>query len=284
MEIAVLADIHGNMIALKAVLKYLGEENVNHFIIAGDHISDCPSPNEVLNTISKLNGWIIKGNREEYILETLEDSKINWYEHNQMSSVIWTRDQLDDHNIDFIRSLPEQQSVSIEDYSRIRVVHGSPDNIYEHLYASKEERLEDLLFEIEEEVLVCAHTHKPWSKRINGKLVLNPGALGVSFNEESAAEFAILKWYEGTWNVEHKRIKYDLNELEDKFKRSGLYNAGGIWSKLILESLSDGVNRNIEFIENANRNATRYGYSNYRYIPNGIWKMTEKEWENRSSE
>ncbi len=278
MKIAVLADIHGNMTALQAVLDYLEKEKVTHFIIAGDHISDCPRPKEVLKTISGLNGWFIKGNREAYVLETIDDTATDWYAHDQLASVIWTRDQLDAKCIDFIKNLSEQASISIEGCDKIRVVHGSPDNMYEHLYEHKADRNVEIMRQMEEQVLICAHTHVPWTTHVEGKLIVNPGALGVSFNEESAAEFAILKWEDKAWKAELKRIKYDISELERHFENSGLFEAAGIWPRLIVESLKSGANRNIDFIKRAVENASNQGYTEYKYIPNEVWKLTEEEW------
>ncbi|MGO1820368.1 MAG: metallophosphoesterase family protein, partial [Senegalia sp. (in: firmicutes)] len=242
MKIGVLADIHGNFTALEAVINYSMNQGIDHFIIAGDHISDCPNPNEVLNRISKLKGWTIGGNREEYILKTIDDKTTDWNKYRQLDSIIWTRDKLETHNIEFIRDLTNQKSIQIEDFDTIRVVHGSTDDVYEHLYPYKEDRLVEILNKIDEKVLICGHTHEQWSKVINGKLVLNPGSVGVHFNKESSAEFSILSWSNNEWTVQHKKIKYDIEKLEKDFLMKGLYEKGGIWSKMIVESLKEGVN------------------------------------------
>ncbi|WP_160196080.1 metallophosphoesterase family protein [Senegalia massiliensis] len=281
MKISVLSDIHGNLTALEVVIEYSMNQGIEYFIIAGDHISDCPHPNEVLNRISKLKGWIIRGNREEYIFRTIDDTTVDWNKYRQLDSMVWTRDELESHNIEFIRKLSDQETIQIQDFDSIRVVHGSTEDIYEHLYPHKEDRLVEILNNIDEKVLICGHTHQQWSKFINGKLVLNPGSVGGHFNKETSAEFSILSWSNDEWTVEHHKVKYDIDRLEKDFQMKGLYHKGGIWSRIVVQSLKEGVNRNIEFIEMANRNAKKLGYSSYKYIPNDVWRITEQQWNNK---
>lgn len=81
MKIAVLSDIHGNLTAFNAVLNDINKLDIDTFIIAGDHIVDCPQPNEVLEKIKSLNAYVIKGNREDYILNYHKGMCNEWNTH-----------------------------------------------------------------------------------------------------------------------------------------------------------------------------------------------------------
>ncbi len=69
MKIATIADIHGNLFALESVLKDCQRKDIDQFIFLGDYITDGPFSNEVLDQIRRLNGVVVKGNREDLILK-----------------------------------------------------------------------------------------------------------------------------------------------------------------------------------------------------------------------
>jgi len=274
-KIAVMADIHSNLIAFKGVIDRISKLNIDQIIVAGDIVSDCPSPNEVIDLIIKNKIICVKGNREEYLMNPLCDS--DWHKYLQYSSIVWTKQKLTKENIEWISNLPFDRVIDIPGTDKIRVVHGSPFKTTEHLYPYKTERLIECLDSIEEKVLVCGHSHIPWNLKINNKLVVNPGAVGVSFNKSVAADFVILEWKENQWIPEHISVPYDLELLKSDFIESGLFD-NGIWGHLILESLSKGRNCNIEFIEMANKLKSESIHKNENFIPNEIWVETCKRW------
>ena len=250
MRLAVLADIHANYTALEAVLLDAEKHNVDAYIIAGDHIGDGPQPKEVLNKIRQLKAWIIAGNREQYVIKYEAGELQDWETHDQMSAMVWTYKCLDKEDIKYIRQLPEQNVVNIPGTHPIRVVHGSPFDVYEHLYKERyPERLEKALAAISEPVMICGHTHGAWSKRINGKLAINPGSLGIHFNDSVSAEYAILTWDDTEWKVEHKLVKYDMTKLEKSFAESGLLKESPVWGKVSLLSIKTGTNIMVDFVK-----------------------------------
>jgi len=278
MKIAVLADIHGNMVALQAVIDYANGLEIDHFIIAGDLISDCPHPKEVLDKVSELKGWIIQGNREGYVLDAIDNSDKGWEDFRQVDSLVWTRNQLEAHHIEYIRGLPTQASIQIENRDAIRVVHGSTEDVFEHTALVKEERLNEIVKGIDEKVLICGHSHRQWSKETQGKLVINPGSVGIAFNEQVVAEFSVLSWIDSRWKMENHKIPYDMNQLEEDFKSSGLLDHGGIYSQITVQSLREGVNRNLEFVRKALALSAELGYSKEPFIPNAVWARAEEKW------
>lgn len=280
MKIAVLADIHGNLTALDAVLEDARSNNVKGFIIAGDHVGDGPQPGEVVERIRGLEGWIIKGNREEYTLSYNDGLNKEWENSNQMYVAVWTQQCLNSSQIAYLRSLPEQLVVNIPGTSRIRVVHGSPFHIYEHLYPDKHlERLEKAVKGIKESVLICGHTHEAWSKTIDGKLVVNPGSLGIHFNDKICAEYSILTWKGEHWQEEHRYVKYDICEVERAYERAGLFNTGGAaWARATMCSIKTGKNVAERFLKFAYDFARKEGAGEQKLIPNELWERAAELW------
>lgn len=280
MNIAVLSDIHSNLIALKAVLADIETQNVQYVIIAGDHVGDGPHPGEVLRVVTGLDAIIIRGNKEEYILNYDAGFVPEWEHHQQMAPILWTYHRLDRTEIDFLRQLPDQTVVGGEGMSPIRVVHGSPDDVFEQLDPERNpQRVEDVLAKIGESVLVCGHTHKAWHRRYGAKFVVNPGSVGLHFNQKQCAEYAILRWDDREWKVEHREVPYDLNRLEECFQTSGLFRECRIWSQTVLWGLRNGRNITLEFLAFAYRLAEEAGYRGCKYVPDEIWELAERTWD-----
>lgn len=280
MRLAVLADIHGNLSALDAVLEDAKNNSVNGFIIAGDHVGDGPQPGEVVERIKELGGWIIKGNREEYTISYSDGLHKEWENHNQMYVAVWTQKCLDINQIAYLKSLPEQLVVKIPGTSPIRVVHGSPLDIYEHLYPNKQfEKLKRAVNSINEPVLVCGHTHEAWSRLVDGKLVVNPGSLGIHFNDKICAEYSILSWDKENWQEEHRYVKYDICKVEKAFENTGLFNTEGkAWAKATMCSIKTGSNVAENFLKFAYELARKEGLGEQKLIPNEIWNRAAELW------
>ncbi|MDP4146489.1 MAG: metallophosphoesterase family protein [Bacillota bacterium] len=279
MQLAVLADIHGNLTALNAVLNDIKGLNVDKFIIAGDHIIDCPQNNEVLEKIRSLDAYVIQGNREKYIMEYHNELHDEWKEYKQMSAIVWTYNNLCADNLKYISKLPEQLSISLPKMDSIRVVHGSPFDISEKILPHEHaEKIEGFLNAIEESVLICGHTHEAWNKVVNNKLILNPGSVGVPFNENGFAEYAVLTWKEEHWTATHHQVEYNINQLKQLFFLSGLYENCETWCKLTLQSIKEGKDINMEFLKYAYDLAKKNGYSNSKLIPDCIWEKADEHW------
>lgn len=279
MKFAVLADIHGNLTAFNAVLKDIEKLEINRFIIAGDHIIDCPHHNEVLEKIKDLNAFVIKGNREKYVLNYHKGMHNEWNNHKQMAAAVWTHNSMNEENIKYIDELPEQLIISLPKMDTIRVVHGSPFGISEQLFPDKcPERIEKALKSIKESVLVCAHTHESWSKVAYNKLILNPGSVGVPYNKNKFAEYAVLTWNDDQWMASHREVEYDLKELEQSFFESELFQRCSAWSRLTLQSIKEGKDITTEFIKYAYELAEKNSFNNIKLIPNCIWEKAEEFW------
>lgn len=278
MYVAVLSDIHSNLLGLEAVLKDIKNYKISHIIVAGDLIWDGPHPKEVLDRIFELNASLIQGNREDKMIKYHNGTESEWDLYDQMSAAVWTYNRLDKSDIEKIASLPEQLVVKLPDTDPIRVVHGSPFSMYEALYPDQyPEKIEKVLEWLEESVLICGHSHQQWTKKYNDKLLVNPGSVGLHFNENKCAEYALLKWDKNQWNVELKEVQYDLHELENMFISSGLLDECAIWSKSIIKGMKCGRDITIEFVRFAYSLAREEGY-NDGYVPNDIWKKADSMW------
>lgn len=222
MKIAILSDIHGNIVALEEVLKDAKSQNVDEYIVLGDIITDLPFTDEVIDTVRKLTPYVIKGNRESYLLtyeQTKEDDK---WKTLQSKSVVCYLNYTRQDNIEYMRNLPENLVLEFEGV-KIKVVHGSPYDVAELLYFDTS--LMDKVFnELEEDILVYGHNHQPASyEERNGKIVAQVGTLGMHNNGIGKPQYTIITCENGKPELEVRTVDYDKEELKKRIqKRRGL--------------------------------------------------------------
>lgn len=266
MKIAVLSDIHANMVALEEVLKDAKEQKVDEYIVLGDIITDLPFTNEAIDKIKELTPYVIKGNREEYLLtyeRTKEDKK---WKTMQSNSVICYYKHLSQKNREYIRNLPENLSLEFEGV-KIKAVHGSPYEISELLYFNTP--LMDKVFkELEEDILVYGHNHEIAEHQTRyGKTVAQVGIVGMH-NKTGKAQYTILECKNGIAEVESRNIVYDKEELKRRIQlNGGVYPEARIWQNLCYYSVASGEDVRTAFCRAAKKEMIQKYQGKY---PEGI--------------
>jgi len=272
MRLAVLADIHGNLPALEAVLADLQQFPVHGILVAGDMVAG-PNPVEVMQRLQQLNCWMVRGNNENYLLRfDSGDAPECWYTSRQWAFIRWNYEQTDKDTLETIRALPEQRVISLPGKDPIRVVHGSPRDSNEHLYPAYDDSLLKIALEdTSEPVLVCGHTHIPWQERRDGCLIFNPGAVSFPLNGEKGAQYVILDWQDGKWEVEFRSVDYELDLVQKAFAKSGLLKHGGAFTRCYLLDILHGTDITRKFLNHAYHMAAVAGYPDCEYVPNEVW-------------
>lgn len=273
MRLAVMADTHGNLPALEAVLADVQRHEVDGIIVAGD-LTGGPHPIETICLLRSLGCWMIRGNGDSRLVEYDHGNLPGaWRTCQSFAMLRWDYDHVDRETLEFIESLPEQRVVQVDGAAPVRVVHGSLRDPSEGLCPVREPDTLDLaLAQTSEPVLVCGHTHIAWKVRRDGKLALNPGAVCGSLNGDVRAQYALLRWCGDYWQVEHRAIPYDLARICADFEVSGLLEKGGPLARAFLLSIETGQNVAEDFLAYANDLAARAGLENCDAIPDEIWE------------
>lgn len=280
MKFAILSDIHGNGDAFDAVIKSAKEEKVDSYIIAGDLITDFPDDTYVINKVRNLTNYVIKGNREEYVLkwpENIIEKNIDNYD--QYLSVKFAYENLNNSDIDYIKSLDDQISIKVNNKYSIRVCHGSPFDMYDLICEDNINMIEKSLSSINENILICGHTHMPFFKYANNKIVINSGSVGVHYsNKIGAAEYFILEINEDSVNIEYKKVKYNINNFEKRVRKSKLYEKSPIWTDLSIISIKKSRDLNMEFVKKAIEISKGKGTFKNGLIDNETWNSLANKW------
>jgi putative phosphoesterase len=234
MKLAIISDTHGNLVALEATLNDIQLHGIQNIICLGDVANFGPQPKETLERIQELNCSVVMGNADA---EMIQPSKLEILEPAQRwfaDVTQWCAEQLNDQHKDFIRTF--KSTVELE-LARLKllVYHGSPKSYNDPITAfTSDETLEGFLEQQTADLFVGGHTHEQFVRRYFDKRVMNPGSVGLPYVIEqgsseginvTVAEYAILEVVKGEANVTFRRVRYDVERLEQAVKASGMPHA-----------------------------------------------------------
>lgn len=217
MKVAVLADIHGNAVALKSVLSDIRKEGISKGILLGDLVMKGPMPSECLTLLEESNISFlanIKGNTEEWLEDiTPEFEPLTLHEKELFLYYQYAKDHLSESQILFLKNLPHTQELFIEGKT-ILCNHGTPvsnvEAFNEHVYIGK---IEAALQEVSQELILGAHSHTYFFQKIKEQYVFNPGSVGSSLEEDKMASYGIINFFGDTIEFSQKKVDYNRNEI-----------------------------------------------------------------------
>lgn len=225
MKIAVLSDIHGNIEALKAVLKDIESQEINRLYILGDLAFCGPKPRETLDyIISNLSKHIIiQGNTDEMIVKATGDMDDPYTPKKEImaNALKYAQEVLDEDHKLFLANLPPQHYEEIGGL-KILFVHGSPRKNDEGIYQKvKFSKLKEMVEDTDANLIFCGHTHYPVIHVVDNVRIVNDGSVGRPFEDNVKAVYAILdltEVEERKYTIEHRYVPYDYeiaaNDLE----------------------------------------------------------------------
>ena len=210
MKIAVISDIHANIYALMNILEDIDYQKVDTIICLGDLVGYGPHPNEVVSTIRRRNILCIKGNYDSAVV----DNQYSYIRETDLNSfsLPWTVNELREENRVYLNNLPNSLTLNIAN-KKILFVHGSPNKVNEYLLENSENTAK-VMEELNEDVLVCAHTHLPGSKNFNNKVYVNCGSIGKPKIGRPNSTYCILDiTVDNGVKVQIKEVEYDVKKI-----------------------------------------------------------------------
>lgn len=240
MRIVVLSDIHANPCALDAVLPEIDAVRADRVVVAGDIVNRGPLPLETLERIldrRERDGWlVIRGNHEDYVLAAARDQDARHPLFPVFAHTRWTLERLR-RDIPLIEALPDRCTLYDRHEGELRFVHASMRSNRHGLYTHMRDAEIAELAAPPPRVLAVGHTHIPFIRRVGGALVVNAGAVGMPFDGDPRASFAILDLIDGHWHATIVRVPYDRAPLEHAYRSTGYLDDAGPMTRLILDEL-----------------------------------------------
>jgi diadenosine tetraphosphatase ApaH/serine/threonine PP2A family protein phosphatase len=220
MRFAAIADVHGNYLALEAVLADIRAEGIGDIVNLGDMASGALDARRTMDALMALDAVHVLGNHDRYLIDRPPEKMGSWDRP--------AHAQLDKHHLDWLRAVPKTAVFR----DQVFLCHATPD--HDEIYwletvlpdstvrMSSWEAIEGRAQGITQSLILCAHTHLARAVRLrDGRLIVNPGSVGSPGYRDSHpfphvieagtpdARYAILELVGSAWCVSFRHVPYD---------------------------------------------------------------------------
>ena len=180
---AFLADVHGNLAALDAVLAALRDERVSAIFVAGDLLLPGEQPLEVWLRLMEVSARCVRGTTDR-ALALMEPARLHPTTDDERAAAqrfTATREALGDLILAKLRRLPEALRLEMPDGREWVVVHGSPMDPDEAITADlDDEEVGALVGDDPADVIICGSGHVPFVRTLDGVTVVAVGSVGAA--------------------------------------------------------------------------------------------------------
>jgi putative phosphoesterase len=232
MRVGLVSDIHGNLLALDAVLANLERDPPDRVVCLGD-ICFGPQAHECLERVRGLGCPVVLGNWDAWSIGGFPPADdpvgIMLYEIGG-----WWARQLTPEDHAFVRTFVPTLEVPLGDDARMLCFHGSPHSFSDWIFSTTpDEELESFFADADAQILAGGHTHLQLLRRFGHQLIVNPGSIGQPFSQwwprpirvAHWAEYGIVDFVDGRLKVELRRVPYDVDALLRIFAESAMPHA-----------------------------------------------------------
>jgi predicted phosphodiesterase len=236
-RLAVLADIHGNLPALNAVVHDMAAFDVDQVVVAGDSINWGPFSVQVMERIFDSRWSLIRGNHEFYMLDyNTPRAHQRWQ---NFCSPRWLNQHIPQTWRNIIAGLPDEINLRYPDAHPVKVVHASPGDHWKGIYptSTSESDIHTMLNTVEESTVITGHTHLQMQRFVGKWQILNPGSVGVPLNGDPRAEYMIIDGNEHGWTPTFRLVEYDRRPLFEEYERIGFVESRGAVGLLMIEEV-----------------------------------------------
>lgn len=249
MKAAVIGDIHGNYRAFQACVEDAVSLGAECFVLLGDFVTDFPHPERTMDLIYSLRKgyscYAVRGNRERYMLEHRE-GKTELVPGSKTGSLLYTYERLREKDLDFFAELPIYDRITLGGFP-MEIAHAEKESD-SLVFQPGEQRMEDNFRSMATKLLLTAHSHLQYIQRNADKVILNPGAAGVSMRMVGRCPYALLEFSPDGISCLLRQVPVDLEPIIREQFDSGLVQEGGYWAIAILNNLLTGKNRTIAIL------------------------------------
>jgi len=219
-KIAIISDVHGCYVSLKAVLDDIEKRNIKRIFMLGDLVAKGSQPEKTIDLIKEKCEIVIKGNCDDIVGE-----KGTTAEH------FWNKEKIGKERQEYLASLPEYYNFCMSGLN-IRLLHASPKSMYNsiNIYNITENinnEIEEMFADINgivPNVVIFGHIHSPFMYRLDNKMLINTGSVSnscdiVTKNNETKLMSSYLI-IEGEYNSkEVASISYEIVRLPYEYEK-----------------------------------------------------------------
>jgi putative phosphoesterase len=223
MRVAFIADIHGNDVALQAVLDDIHQHDIDRIICLGDVVTGGAQPQQALRRIQALDCPVIMGNTDSWVLSPATPEEMSAGMQRLIEMGQWCIEQLSDDDIAFIREFLPLYRFQMTDKVDVCCYHGSPQSFDDVIRATTpDDRIQPMLDGHEAALMVGGHTHQQMLRDYSGIRLVNTGSVGLPFLKQgdahinpAFAEYALIDADNTGVHIDLRRIHLDVQQIQD---------------------------------------------------------------------
>jgi putative phosphoesterase len=227
MRVALIGDVHANLPALEAVLAHAREGGATRIWNIGDFVGYGPFPDEVVRRLRREGAISIAGNYDLKVLK-FKKKQDKWRTSKRPEKWLafkWAYEHLSKESRMYLRSLSPELRMRVAG-RRILLTHASPASNEEHLTPdTPTERLRELAGMADADLVICGHSHQPFTRQVQGVWFINTGSVGRPDDGNPRAAYAILTIEPDVFEVRHYRVEYDVARVVAAIRDEGLPEA-----------------------------------------------------------
>ncbi len=231
MRILLLADIHANWAALQAI-----QEPHDLCLCLGDLVGYCLKPAPVVDWIRQHAQHAVRGDHDHWLAQDVRVTGSDGLRDLSELTRVHSRGQLPTESLRFLARLPLTQYLTI-DGTGYFLVHATPRDPLNELASADSDFWAARLQNVDAEVICVGHSHQPFVLTVAGKLVINPGSVGMPLDGDPRASYAVIE----NRRVEIKRVAYPVHNTVQTIQESPLPEDA---KKLLAEIFQTGGEKN----------------------------------------
>jgi predicted phosphodiesterase len=241
MRIGLLSDIHGNLVALEAVLADMRRHGpFDAVVVPGDLTWEGPWPAEVIDRLRTLDAVVLQGNTDAYLGRRPDDAPENKEPSSFAAHWAWQQQKLGAERIAYLLSLPFSYRISPAPDHDLLVVHANPADFERYIMPRMSaEDLDMILGPVSNcrwEALAFGHLHVPFVSCWHDRLLVNVASVGLPRDGDQRAVYTILDWNGEVWQAEHQRVMYEIPVVAHEMRSCGIPRGKHLAERLVRAS------------------------------------------------
>lgn len=234
MRVALVSDIHGNLISLDAVLRDIEHQQVDQIVCLGDVPMFGPHPSQVVARLREASCPCVMGNHDQELLE-LETALRKAQGSPIVEWMAWCASQLSPADLSYLASWQPKTEVPLDATVTMLCFHGSPRSNLDFILATTPvDELDEMLDDHRATVLAGGHAHIQMLRRHKDMLIVNAGSVGWPLEEMPfegmprfmpCAEYAIVNWTDDKLGIQFHRLPADMDAIKQAALESGMPRA-----------------------------------------------------------
>lgn len=222
--LGLVSDLHGNSVALRAVLDDGHRHGVDEWWVLGDLVAIGVEPIETLELLTGLRRVsVLRGNTDRYVLTGARPPAPESLREEVEASFSWTADVVEAAGwTGWLRQLPTRLARTLPDGTELVAVHASPaaDDDGGITASTPASSLASMFDAAGADLLVAGHTHLPTSRRVGRRQAVNLGSVSNPVTADRRASYVVLDPANDGYRLSHRYVEYDHDAVVARVRAS----------------------------------------------------------------